>query len=46
MASFAKGVSAKDVILALIKKLVLAAEWGYVIEYTGETIRAMSMKSA
>jgi len=40
----AKGVSAKDVILALINKIGVGGGVGYVIEYTGETIRAMSME--
>jgi 3-isopropylmalate/(R)-2-methylmalate dehydratase large subunit len=40
----AKGVSAKDVILALISKIGTGGGVGYVIEYTGETIRAMSME--
>jgi 3-isopropylmalate/(R)-2-methylmalate dehydratase large subunit len=40
----AKGVSAKDVILALISKIGTGGGVGYVIEYTGEAIRAMSME--
>jgi 3-isopropylmalate/(R)-2-methylmalate dehydratase large subunit len=40
----AKGVSAKDVILALINKIGTGGGVGYVIEYTGEAIRAMSME--
>jgi 3-isopropylmalate/(R)-2-methylmalate dehydratase large subunit len=39
-----KGVSAKDVILALISKIGTGGGVGYVIEYTGEAIRAMSME--
>ena len=40
----AAGVSAKDVILALINKIGTGGGVGYVIEYTGEAIRAMSME--
>jgi 3-isopropylmalate/(R)-2-methylmalate dehydratase large subunit len=38
------GVTAKDVILALIGKIGTAGGTGYVIEYTGDTIRNMSME--
>jgi 3-isopropylmalate/(R)-2-methylmalate dehydratase large subunit len=40
----AKGVSAKDVILALISKIGTGGGVGYAIEYTGEAIRAMTME--
>ena len=39
-----KGVSAKDVILALINKIGTGGGVGYAIEYTGEAIRAMTME--
>ena len=39
-----KGVSAKDIILAIIGKIGAAGAVGYVIEYTGETIRKLSMQ--
>ncbi len=39
-----KGVTAKDVILALINKIGTGGGVGYAIEYTGEAIRAMSME--
>ena len=38
------GVSAKDLILAIIGKIGTAGGTGYVIEYTGEAIRALSME--
>ncbi|RAL26806.1 3-isopropylmalate dehydratase large subunit [Thermoflavimicrobium daqui] len=38
------GVTAKDAILALIAQIGTAGATGYVIEYTGEAIRAMSME--
>ena len=38
------GVSPKDVILAIIGKIGAAGGTGYVIEYTGEVIRAMSIE--
>jgi 3-isopropylmalate/(R)-2-methylmalate dehydratase large subunit len=38
------GVTAKDVILAVIGKIGTAGGTGYVVEYTGEAIRAMSME--
>jgi 3-isopropylmalate/(R)-2-methylmalate dehydratase large subunit len=38
------GVSAKDVILAIIAKIGSGGGSGYAIEYTGETIRRMSME--
>jgi 3-isopropylmalate/(R)-2-methylmalate dehydratase large subunit len=40
----APGVSAKDLILALIGKIGTAGAAGHVIEYTGEAIRALSME--
>src|SRR6266566_5041738 len=42
--SRAPGVSAKDLILALIGKIGTAGAAGHVIEYTGDAIRALSMK--
>ena len=38
-----KGVSAKDMILAIIGKIGIAGGTGHVIEYSGEAIRALSM---
>lgn len=38
------GVSAKDVILAIIAKIGAAGGTGYAIEYTGDAIRRMSME--
>ncbi len=38
------GVTAKDVVLAIIGKIGTAGGTGYVIEYTGEVIRALSME--
>jgi 3-isopropylmalate/(R)-2-methylmalate dehydratase large subunit len=38
------GVTAKDVILAIIGKIGIAAGVGHVIEYTGQTIRSLSME--
>ncbi|MEO6215141.1 MAG: 3-isopropylmalate dehydratase large subunit [Sphingomonas sp.] len=38
------GVSPKDVILAIIGKIGAAGGTGYVIEYTGEIMRAMSIE--
>ncbi|MDK1020115.1 MAG: 3-isopropylmalate dehydratase large subunit [Candidatus Hydrogenedentes bacterium] len=40
----ALGLTAKDVILAIIGKIGTAGGTGYVIEYTGEVIRGMSME--
>jgi 3-isopropylmalate/(R)-2-methylmalate dehydratase large subunit len=40
----APGVTAKDVILALINKIGVGGGVGYVLEYSGETIRSMSME--
>ena len=39
-----KGVTAKDVILAIIGKIGTAGGTGYVIEYTGDVIRSLSME--
>src|SRR5579875_802058 len=38
------GVTAKDLILAIIAKFGVKFGTGYVVEYTGEAIRAMSME--
>ena len=38
------GVSAKDVVLAIIGKIGAAGGTGYVIEYTGDTIRNLSIE--
>ncbi len=38
------GVSAKDIILAIIAKIGVGGGTGYVVEYTGEAIRALSME--
>jgi 3-isopropylmalate/(R)-2-methylmalate dehydratase large subunit len=37
------GVSAKDLVLALIRRIGTAGATGHVIEYTGDAIRALSM---
>jgi len=39
-----KGISAKDIILAIIGVTGSAGATGYVVEYTGEAIRALSME--
>jgi 3-isopropylmalate/(R)-2-methylmalate dehydratase large subunit len=39
-----KGVSAKDIILALIVKIGVGGGTGHVFEYTGEAIRGLSME--
>ena len=44
MASLPIGVTAKDIILAIIAKIGTAGGTGYVIEYAGDTIRALSME--
>jgi 3-isopropylmalate/(R)-2-methylmalate dehydratase large subunit len=38
------GITAKDIILAVIGKIGTAGGTGYVIEYTGEAIRGLSME--
>ena len=38
-----KGVSAKDIILAIIGKIGIAGGTGHVVEYSGEAIRSLSM---
>ncbi|WP_394174969.1 3-isopropylmalate dehydratase large subunit [Thalassotalea litorea] len=38
------GISAKDIILAVIGKVGHAGATGYVVEYTGETIRELTME--
>ena len=40
----ARGVTAKDVILYLIGKITTSGGAGYVLEYTGSAIRALSME--
>jgi len=40
-----RGVTAKDIILAVIGKIGVAGGNGYVFEYTGEAIRTLSMAS-
>src|SRR6266478_2513092 len=42
--SLGAGVSAKDVILAIIGKIGTAGGTGHVIEYAGSTIRSLSME--
>ena len=39
-----KGVTAKDIILGIIGKIGVDGGIGYAIEYTGETIRSLSME--
>ncbi len=39
-----RGVTAKDIILAIIGKIGTDGATGYVVEYTGEAIRALSME--
>jgi len=39
-----KGVTAKDMILAVIGKIGIAGGNGHVVEYTGETVRKLSME--
>src|SRR3954447_16985655 len=38
------GVTAKDIILAIIGEITMSGGTGHVIEYTGEAIRALSME--
>jgi 3-isopropylmalate/(R)-2-methylmalate dehydratase large subunit len=40
----ARGVTAKDVVLAIIGRIGIAGGTGYTIEYAGSTIRALSME--
>ena len=42
--SLSPGVSAKDIILALIAKIGIGGGTGHVFEYTGSAIRALSME--
>ena len=42
--SLSPGVTAKDVILAIIAKIGIGGAQGHVIEYTGSTFRALSME--
>jgi 3-isopropylmalate/(R)-2-methylmalate dehydratase large subunit len=44
MASCPAGVTAKDIILAVIGEIGTAGGTGHVIEYAGEAIRALSME--
>lgn len=39
-----KGITAKDIILALLAKIGVGGGTGHVIEYTGSTIRALTME--
>jgi 3-isopropylmalate/(R)-2-methylmalate dehydratase large subunit len=43
-AALPKGVSAKDIILALIAKIGIGGGTGHVFEYTGSAIRGLSME--
>ena len=38
------GVTAKDIILSIIGKIGIAGGTGYVVEYTGEAVRGLSME--
>jgi len=40
-----RGVTSKDIILALIARIGIGGGTGHVIEYTGSTIRALSMEA-
>jgi 3-isopropylmalate/(R)-2-methylmalate dehydratase large subunit len=42
--TLAPGITAKDIILAVIGKIGTAGGTGYVIEYTGEAIRSLTME--
>ncbi len=44
MGNLSKGVSAKDIILALIARIGVGGGTEHVFEYTGEAIRALSME--
>jgi 3-isopropylmalate/(R)-2-methylmalate dehydratase large subunit len=39
-----KGVTAKDIILALLAKIGVGGGTGHVVEYTGSTVRSLSME--
>jgi 3-isopropylmalate/(R)-2-methylmalate dehydratase large subunit len=43
--ALSSGVTAKDIILALIAKIGTAGGTGYVLEYTGSAIRALDMEA-
>jgi 3-isopropylmalate/(R)-2-methylmalate dehydratase large subunit len=43
--ALAPGLTAKDIILAIIGKIGTSGGTGYVIEYTGEAIRSLSMEA-
>ncbi|MBF6214441.1 3-isopropylmalate dehydratase large subunit [Nocardia puris] len=43
--TLAEGVTSKDVILAVIAKIGTGGGQGYVLEYRGEAVRAMSMEA-
>ena len=42
--ALSKGISAKDIILALITKIGISGGTGHVFEYTGEAIRGLTME--
>jgi 3-isopropylmalate/(R)-2-methylmalate dehydratase large subunit len=42
--TLAKGITAKDIVLALIAKIGVGGGTGHVFEYTGEAIRGLSME--
>ena len=44
MGTIPEGVTAKDIVLTVIGRIGIAAGTGRVFEYTGETIRALSME--
>jgi 3-isopropylmalate/(R)-2-methylmalate dehydratase large subunit len=44
MANLGRGVTAKDIVLAIIGEIGTAGGTGYVIEFGGEAIRALSME--
>ena len=39
-----RGVTAKDIVLAIIGKIGIGGGTGHVVEYTGEAIRGLSME--
>lgn len=43
--TLSRAVTAKDIILALIAKIGIGGATGYVVEYTGSAIRALSMEA-